>query len=170
MEGGAGAACCLNGRAQEDRCRRLGRSPNDAMDTSPSELRPGLRILVAEDDDDYRALLVEKLQHAGHQVIEIEDGLELEDYLRLMLSGSIRRARPDLIITDVRMPGRSGIDVLREARQGRLACPVIVLSAFLDRDLRAEAGQIGNTVLLNKPTDLDVVVDLISVMAPADEG
>ncbi len=139
------------------------------MHASPPELQSGLRILVAEDDDDYRALLVEKLEQAGHQVIEIEDGLELEDYLRLLLSGSIRRVRPDVIITDVRMPGRSGLDVLREAREGRFECPVIVLSAFLDRALRTEAQKIGNTVLLNKPTDLDVVVNLVSVMAASDD-
>ncbi len=139
------------------------------MSPPAPKLPSGLRILVAEDDEDYRALLVERLQRAGHQVIEIEDGLELEDYLRLMMSGSIRRARPDLIVTDVRMPGRSGLEVLREAREGRVACPVIVLSAFLDRALRAEARTLGNTVLLSKPADLDVVVDLISVMAPADQ-
>jgi putative two-component system response regulator len=68
---------------------------------------------------------------------------------------AVRRDAPDLILTDLRMPGLDGLDLIREFRADpRLALlPVIVLSASSDAETRAEALRLGATDFLNKPFD-----------------
>jgi len=84
--------------------------------------RPVSRILVAEDDDDIRDLLVFKLSAAGHELTAVADGpsalVVAEDPL-------------DLVLLDVNMPGMSGYDVCRTLR-GRSATstvPILLLTA-----------------------------------------
>ena len=112
-------------------------------------------VLVAEDDTRMRELLADTLRRDGHEVIEARDGAELLDYIgELHLSP---RGDPpiDLIITDVRMPTLSGIDVLAELRWADWAIPVIVITAFGDADLHAEAKRLGAAAVFDKPFDLD---------------
>ena len=121
-----------------------------------------LRILVAEDDDDTRALLVEGLEDEGYRAVELEDGFELLDYLELSNRLVSRRLQPDLVLTDVQMPGRSGLDVLREARRQGLTCPFIVISAFADEGLRVAARTLEPAYVLPKPFGLEEVVALVA--------
>lgn len=141
--------------------RPLAFPSGDAMTSLSGGSASGLRILVADDDDDFRSLLIEMLEQAGHRVIEIEDGFELEDYLELSNRSVSRRLQPDVIVTDVRMPGRSGLEVVRDARRAGLMCPVIVLSAYSDEALRDEARALGRMVVLSKPVDADEVAQLV---------
>src|ERR1700689_5575361 len=68
-----------------------------------------LRVLVAEDDDDMRAVIAETLRRDGHEVTEARDGADLLVCLR----DGIRNAHePSVIVTDVLMPHLSGIGVL----------------------------------------------------------
>jgi len=59
-------------------------------------------------------------------------------------------ARPDLIVSDVRMPGWSGLDLLRFLRHRRSAIPVVLITAFGDRDTHERAARLGAAVL-DKP-------------------
>ena len=118
---------------------------------------PRPRVLVAEDDDALRALLVRALEAAGLRPVELEDGLEFQDYLELVNRRAAREHQPDAILTDVRMPGRSGLDVVRQARAVGLTCPVVVLTAFPDPEVYEAAAALGRTVVLGKPADLDHV-------------
>lgn len=127
---------------------------------APLARSPGPRILVAEDDDEMRELLAKTLEHAGYQVVQLEDGAELSDYLELINARSTRASQPDLVLTDVRMPGKSGLDVVRQARQVGLNCPVVVLSGFAD-ELRLEAPGLGDTVLLSKPIEVDALLEVV---------
>lgn len=68
-----------------------------------------LRVLVADDDDDIRDLIVFKLTQAGFEVHACADGLVALD--------AIRDLRPALVVLDVMMPGMSGIDVTRAVRR-----------------------------------------------------
>ena len=68
------------------------------------------RILIADDDAAIRGVLRELLEDEGYDVAEVGNGPEV----LLALSGS-NGQRPDLVVMDVRMPDKSGIDVLREA-------------------------------------------------------
>ncbi len=94
-------------------------------------------ILVADDEAVLRALAHATLAADGHDVLEAADG---DEALELA-----RRARPDLIVLDLMMPGRSGFDVLLELRADpRLAAtPVVMLTArsrAADREAAIAAG------------------------------
>jgi CheY-like chemotaxis protein len=125
------------------------------------------RILVAEDDDALRALLTTNLEREGYQVIPIEDGLELSDYFELVNPGGARTLQPDLVLTDVRMPGRTGIDAVSHARQAGLTCPVLILTAFADDDVLRTAAELGHTVVLSKPLGAEAVVGVVRQMLSA---
>jgi len=131
-----------------------------ATDSAAASQR--LRILVAEDDDDTRALLVAGLQHEGHNAVALEDGFELGDYLELSSSQASNELEPDVVLTDLQMPGRSGLEVLREARRQGFTCPFIVVTAYADASLCAAAHSLEPAYVLRKPFDLDQVVALLA--------
>jgi CheY-like chemotaxis protein len=120
------------------------------------ELRLGepLRVLLAEDQPQMRSLLCAMLIRDGYEVIEVEDGPSL---LGALISGLLEeRARaPDLIITDVRMPGLTGLEVLARLRREDWDTPVILITAFGDEALHAEAARLGATRVLDKPFELE---------------
>jgi CheY-like chemotaxis protein len=108
---------------------------------------PGFRkwILVADDEKALRLLLVRVLTEAGYMVVAARDGIEALELARQVF--------PHLIILDLRMPRRSGLEVLANLRQ----VPVIVLSGYL-RDLPPELASRSNVVaMLEKPVTLDVL-------------
>jgi len=138
------------------------------MSFLPSEPRP-LRILLAEDDEELRSLLTLTLARAGYAVVALEDGYELADYVSLtqVCGGPLRP--PDLILSDIRMPGRTGLEVLAQAQSAGLSCPVILLSAFADEETRAEARRLGVSACLDKPVDLDVLKETVRQTASGVE-
>ncbi|MGH3980546.1 MAG: ANTAR domain-containing response regulator [Pseudonocardiaceae bacterium] len=116
---------------------------------------PARRVLVAEDEALIRLDLVEMLAEEGYQVVgEAADGhqaVELAD-----------RLRPDLVILDVKMPRMDGIDAASVIAQRRIA-PVVILTAFSQRDLIERARDAGAMAYLVKPftrTDLVPAVEL----------
>ena len=78
------------------------------------------RILVVEDDAWYRALLVEMLTQDGHQVVEAGDGVEALAILDRML--------PDLMIVDMLMPNKDGVDTIMDVTQLGISLPIIAIS------------------------------------------
>jgi CheY-like chemotaxis protein len=78
------------------------------------------RILVVEDDEWYRALLVEMLGQDGHQVVEAGDGDEALAYLQ--------HSPADLIIIDMLMPHKDGVDTIMELQQLGMQIPIIAIS------------------------------------------
>ena len=112
------------------------------------------RILVAEDDADMRRLVAAVLRADGYRVVEAEDGGAVID----RLESTIWSARPDLfgvIVTDMQMPGLSGLDVLAALRCTHWSTPLIVMTAYADPAVRAEARSLGAAAFLEKPLDLD---------------
>lgn len=118
------------------------------------------RILVAEDDDEFRLLLLSHLRDAGHHPVELEDGGELEDYLELTLANTA--AMPDLILTDLRMPGASGLEVVARARQHGLRCPIVLLTAFPAPEVYEEADRIGQITVLGKPIEFERITQCVT--------
>jgi AmiR/NasT family two-component response regulator len=89
-----------------------------------------LRIAVADDELDMRDYLQEILPAIGHQVVGVaKTGRELVE---------VSRSNPDLIITDIKMPEMDGIDAAVQICRDR-PIPVILVSAFVDDDLKARA-------------------------------
>lgn len=126
-----------------------------------------LLVLVAEDDDDQRALLVEALERDGHRAVELEDGFEFGDYVQVSRNSLTGRTRPDLIVTDWRMPGHDGLEIARRAREAGLGCPIIVISAFTDPAIRRAADALGGATFLAKPIDVEEISALVARVARA---
>lgn len=119
---------------------------------SPSIAPVPHRILVAEDDLEMRCLIEEALRCDGHDVVAVGSGLKLFDTLRLC----VRQGRmPDLVISDVRMPGMTGLQALARLRAEGWKMPVVLITAFGDDELFDEAAALGGSCVFSKPFDLD---------------
>jgi CheY-like chemotaxis protein len=121
----------------------------------------GRRVLVAEDDDDMRALLVATVQQDGFEVLEARNGLELLDQVAPWLAGKVPPVPIDVIITDVQMPCFTGLEILAGLAEVRRRPAVILITAFGDHRTHAMARSLGAAAMFDKPFDLD---DLRSVL------
>jgi two-component system response regulator (stage 0 sporulation protein F) len=110
-----------------------------------------LRVLLAEDDPDMRALVRAALMADGHDVIEAANGREALDLLS-PLYGALRP--PDVIVTDVRMPGLSGLLLASGLRACGCTTPIIIISAHCD-GLREQARRVGADAVFAKPFEVD---------------
>lgn len=120
-----------------------------------------VRVLVAEDKSEMRTLITNRLRKEGYEVIEAEDGPDLMS----QLAASPLTQRPDVIVSDVRMPGFSGLEVLAHLRLVDRTTPVILITAFGDERLHAEADRLGAAIVLDKPFDLDDLVYAVFAFA-----
>lgn len=116
----------------------------DALSDSPRRLR----VAIAEDDDEQRWALEQALEIEGFEVLSFEDGAELLDFFEL---NGARTA--DVVIADLNMPGRSGIEGLERARARGLTAPIFVVTGESGAELRARVGRLGNSLFLQKPID-----------------
>ena len=116
-----------------------------APEPQPSAHLSGRRILLADDNADMRAYVRRLLVQRGYEVEAVADGLAA---LR-----AARQRKPDLVLTDVMMPGLDGFGLLRELRADPALAenPVIVLSARAGEEARIEGMQAGADDYLIKP-------------------
>jgi len=116
---------------------------------------PSRRVLIAEDEALIRMDLAEMLREEGYDIVgEAGDGQQAVD-----LAESLR---PDLVIMDVKMPRRDGIDAAAEIAAKRIA-PIVVLTAFSQRDLVEKARDAGAMAYLVKPFSISDLVPAIEV-------
>ncbi|ADO68916.1 response regulator [Stigmatella aurantiaca] len=122
---------------------------NPPQEEPKQRLKASPRIMIAEDHAEMRALLRQVLVREGYQVIEAEDGPSL---IRALIGGMLAEPTvpPDLIITDMRMPGCTGLEVLARLRREDRCTPFILITAFGDEALHEEATRLGASVL-DKP-------------------
>jgi DNA-binding response OmpR family regulator len=122
-----------------------------AAETFLRRLHKPPRIVVAEDDEDLRSLLAEDLRAEGYEVLEAADGG------RVLEQVTAARANPDaninLVISDIRMPVFSGLEVVERLRTALWTGPVILTTAFGDDETRARAARLG-AILFDKPFTL----------------
>jgi two-component system response regulator PilR (NtrC family) len=106
------------------------------------------KILVVEDERSMRDLLTLMLRKEGYQVEVAESAERGEE--------RIRSGGPfDLVITDISMPGRSGLDLLRHVRRTAPDTAVVLMTAFGSKDTAIEALNAGAAYYVEKPFDLD---------------
>jgi two-component system, OmpR family, phosphate regulon response regulator PhoB len=118
--------------------------------------RMGARILVVDDEPFLRKILTVMLTRAGHQVECAEDG----DCAWARLVGS---APPDLVISDLMMPGMSGLDLLRRLRHEHGATvPFLLLTARGHPLDEAEALQGGADIFMTKPFSQKELLEQVS--------
>ncbi len=111
---------------------------------------PEARILVVDDETAQRDILGGFLRKQGYEVREAASG---QAALTLLKAETV-----DLVLTDVKMPGMSGLDLLREARALNPELPVVVLTAYGTIADAVAAMHDGAVDYLTKPVDLDSVV------------
>lgn len=123
--------------------------------TQGEQVEPQRRVLIAEDEALIRLDLAEMLREEGYEVVgEAGDGQEAVE-----LADSLH---PDLVIMDVKMPRRDGIDAAAEIASKRIA-PVVLLTAFSQRDLVEKARDAGAMAYLVKPFSITDLVPAIEV-------
>ncbi len=114
--------------------------------------RPGLRILLVEDEADTREVLTKLYEQAGATVTAVSSAAQaIESY---------KRSRPDLVVSDVGLPGTDGKSMLRQIRaledaNGSRTVPAVALTAFAREEDRSAAIAAGFTHYLSKPVDPD---------------
>jgi CheY-like chemotaxis protein len=118
-----------------------------------------LRVLVADDDEDMRALVVATLHAGGCSTAEAHDGRELLDLLRNGLDGA--DLRPDVIVADVKMPGLSGLGVLEALQRAKCETPVVLITVVTDETIHTVAKRLGAVGILHKPFDPDDLVTAV---------
>ncbi|MDH4100556.1 MAG: sigma-54 dependent transcriptional regulator [Nitrospirota bacterium] len=104
-------------------------------------------ILVVEDQDTLRKGICSAFRDQGHEVDEAADGHEA----LLKLKNSVY----DLIVTDLKMPGAGGMDILREAKKGNPSTVVIIMTAYGSVDVAVEAMKAGACDFVQKPFPLE---------------
>ena len=132
----------------------------------PLQPRP-MRVLLADDDLDFLGLLAESLRKDGYLVLEVSHGTEL---LRLSTAEELRANGIDVIISDVLMPGVSGMGMLMQINQMVCPPPVIMISGCRDDDVRAWADQLGATAMFDKPFEIDDLRTLLVNLQGVSSG
>ncbi len=112
-------------------------------------------VLLAEDDDDLRAVLAEALRDDGCDVVEAVDGAAALEYLAAALAGRGGLVAPDVIVSDLRMPGYSGLDLLTRVRRWDDHVPVVLITAFGDQPIHETAERLGAVAVLDKPFSIE---------------
>jgi CheY-like chemotaxis protein len=123
------------------------------MAPNGSTLGRASTVLVADDDDDMRALVASSLRADGYEVLEAIDGAELLDRLEEALTDP--HSRPDVVVTDIMMPRLSGLGVLDALRRAQLHFPVILMTVLADDSIHIVAKRLGALGVLRKPFDID---------------
>lgn len=107
------------------------------------------RALLADDDHELRRLLADELFGAGFTVDQCANGAQL--LRRLVMPG----ARDyQLVVTDLRMPGLTGLEILELLRALDRRTPLILMTGFGDDQTRIAAGHLGADAFFDKPFDL----------------
>ena len=112
-----------------------------------------LNVWLVDDDASIRWVLERALKQGGM----VPTAFEQAD----AALSALRRSCPDVLMTDIRMPGRSGLELLSMIRESQPELPVIVMTAHSDLDSAVSAYQGGAFEYLPKPFDIDQAVDLV---------
>ena len=119
---------------------------------------PQTAIWIIDDDQSMRWVLEKTLSNNGYRVSAFESGSEaLSNFKR-----TLPQARPNLIITDVRMPGINGFELLKQIKNISPQTPIIVMTAYTDLDTTVQAFQEGAFEYLPKPFDIDDALELVA--------
>jgi len=110
------------------------------------------RILVVDDEEAVRAMLVKTLTMADYDVDTAEDGAAALDRLRA--------TDYDLLITDLKMPGMDGLSVIRQARRQSTTLPIVIITGYSTEASAIEAINLGVSGYLTKPFRLPRILSV----------
>ncbi len=119
------------------------------------------RILVVDDDKTFCRALAIALRRRGHQVLLAHD---VEEGLR-----EARAFRPERVVVDLRMPGGSGLDLVRALDESYPEVLIVVLTGFGSIATAVEAVKLGAVQYLTKPVSADALLAAFDGVAPDDD-
>lgn len=119
------------------------------------------KILIIEDDDEMRSLLKDFIEEEGYEADSAEKGTYA---FRKLMTESF-----DLIITDIRMPGYSGLEILPELKKLQPGVPIVVITAFGSEEVYRKALSRGADAYLEKPIHFYKLKELIQEMISTKE-
>jgi CheY-like chemotaxis protein len=114
-----------------------------------------LRILLAEDNLEMRRFLAAALEKDGYQVIEARTGADLLGHLTEHLLCPAIAPPADLIISDLHMPGFTGLEILAGLQGEFWVTPFILITAFGSEEVHDEARRAGAAAVFDKPFEID---------------
>ena len=115
------------------------------MFTKLEEIKP--RILIVDDEPQIGEFLGEYLIEKGYEAFFTDQGEEALEY--------VKRARPHILLLDVRMAGMDGMEVLRRAREIDPNLGVIMITALQEEELGRKALKLGAADFITKPVDFE---------------
>ncbi len=118
------------------------------------------KILIVDDDINLCTVLRDELTEVGYDADFVNNGDSALDYLS--------RKKVDLILLDLKMPGKDGFDVLRELKIKKISFKVIVLTAYADVKSAIDSAKLGATDFISKPYDLDELLITIRKVLQRD--
>tara|TARA_Y100000994_G_C15695165_1_gene443092 strand:+ start:2555 stop:3064 length:510 start_codon:yes stop_codon:yes gene_type:complete len=121
-----------------------------------------LSVWVVDDDESVRWVLEQALKQAQMEPRSFDSG---EVFFR-----ALNKDKPDVIITDIRMPDMTGLELMETLRVRNEDIPVIVITAHSDLDSAVSSYQSGAFEYLPKPFDIDDAIDLVSRAAGQISG
>jgi len=121
-------------------------------------------VLLADEDEEQRTFVARELRREGYNVVEVDDGFELEDYLDLALTEEQVARVPNVIICEMEMAGLSGAEVLADLRKRGLRTPVIWINADESPEVNQSAHCFGVDVILTTPLEMDDLRDAVHLV------
>src|SRR5690606_35273973 len=110
-------------------------------------------VWIVDDDQSIRWVLERALAKEGYRVRSFREARDVV--------AALDESTPKVLVSDIRMPGESGIELLYQVRQKRPGMPVIIMTAYSDLDSAVSAFQGGAFEYLPKPFDLSQAIELI---------
>jgi DNA-binding NtrC family response regulator len=121
-------------------------------------------VLLAEDDRELRTALREYLELHDFEVIEFSDATGIRDYIEDTVVLDRPRPRAHVLLTDLRMPRMTGMDLLAYSESVGFRLPTVVVTAFGDEETRERAADLGAVAVLDKPIDADVLIETLETL------
>lgn len=104
-----------------------------------------IKVLVVDDEETLRMLVGMTVESLGLEMIEAEDGAKALELCR--------KTKVGFVVTDINMPGMSGLEFTAALKKLSPATEVIIVSGFIDQKVKVQAEKCGVTKLIAKPYD-----------------
>jgi CheY-like chemotaxis protein len=119
-------------------------------------------VLVVDDSNLNRLILVEFLKSKGFKILEAADGKEALDI--------IRQHNPDLVLLDLIMPVMDGFEAMEQLQKEKIVVPIIIITAYIKDNTYKRCKELGAAGFLNKPVKMHELFNIISGILEKQPG